>query len=137
MKTPIKLTVSALLLTLSVLASLPGMSQNEYYTEKTFAAAMYPARADSKLWLSLEQFKPEERVCIELVDQKGQVLFDEKLSGKPRKRNAYRQQFDMSQLSDGKYTFRISAGGQKEEFAFKLSTPTLQQTLPVRLIAIN
>lgn len=137
MKTPIKLTVSALFLTLSLLSSLPGQSQNEYYTEKPFAAVMYPAQADSKLWLCLEHYKPGEKVCIELINQKGQVLFDETISGKPKKRNAYRQSFDMNQLGDGTYTFLISAGGHKEEFTFKLSTPALQQTIPARLIAVN
>lgn len=137
MRTSIKLTISALSLAFSLLYALPGMSQNEYYTEKSFAAAMYPALENSKLWLTLEQYKPEEKVSVELVDQQGKLLYNETLSGKPRKRNAYRQSFDMSQMTDGKYTFRISAGGHKEEFTFKLSTPSLQQTLPARLIAIN
>lgn len=137
MKTPIRLIVSALILTLSVLSSLPGMSQNQYYSEKSFTAVMYPATAESKLWLCLEQYEPKSKVCLQIVDQKGYVLYNETIAYKPRKRNAYRQLFDMSQLGDGKYTFRISAGDHKEEFAFKLSTPTLQQTLPTRLIAIN
>ncbi|GAB4027988.1 hypothetical protein [Spirosoma koreense] len=137
MKTSIKSIATALFLSLTILASLPGMSQDDYYTEKTFAAAMYPAKADSKLWLSLEQYKPQEKLKLELINQKGQVLFSEFLSGKINQRNAYRQQFDMSQLTDGKYTFRISSDTHKEEFTFKLSTPTLEQTLPTRLIAIN
>ncbi len=135
MKMFIQLTISALIL--SLLSSSPGMSQAEYYTEKTFAAAMFPASADSKLWLTLEHYKPGEKLSLELIDQKGQVLFNETLSGKIRKRNAYRQQFDMSQLADGTYVFRVSAIGQQEEFTFKLTTPSLQQTLPTRLIAVN
>lgn len=137
MRTSIKLTISALSLAFSLLYSLPGMSQDTYYTEKSFAVAMYPALENSKLWLTLEQYKPEEKLSVELVDQQGKLLYNETLSGKLRKRNAYRQSFDMSQLGDGKYTFRISGGGHKEEFTFKLTTPSLQQTLPARLIAIN
>lgn len=137
MKTSIKLTASALLLTLSVLSALPGLSQDDYYTEKAFAVVMYPAAAESKLWLCLEQYKPGEKVSLELLDQKGQVVFNEKISGRARKRNVYRQQFDMSQLADGVYTFRISSVSQKEEHTFNLSTPTIQQTLPTRLIAIK
>ena len=136
MKTTIKSIATALFLTLGLFSALPGISQ-DVNNEKTFAAVMYPATADSKLWLCFEQFKPGETVKLELVNQKGQVLFHETLVARPKKRNAYRQSFDMSQLGDGKYTFRVLATDQKEEFTFKLSTPTLEQTLPSRLVAIK
>lgn len=137
MRTPIQLTISALFLTLSLLISLPGISQDEYYTEKTFSATMYPAKAESKLWLCLEQYKPEEKITLQLVDQKGKVLFNETLWGQRERRTTYRQKFDMSQLGDGKYTFRLSTDTHRQEFAFDLSTPALQQTQPTRLIAIR
>ncbi|WP_420146678.1 hypothetical protein [Spirosoma sp.] len=136
MKTTLKSITTALFLTLGTFVALPAMSQDDT-KEKAFAAAMYPAAADSKLWLCLEQYKPEEKVKLELVNQKGQVLFNETVVGKAKKRNAYRQSFDMSQLGDGKYTFRLTAGDQKEEITFKLSTPSLEQALPARLVAIN
>ena len=137
MKTSFKSIATALFLTLSVLFSLPGMSQGDSSTDKAFAVVMYPATAESKLWLSLEQYKPNEKVKLELVNQKGQVLFQETVALRSKKRNAYHQQFDMSQLGDGKYTFRVSSESQQEEHTFKLSTPNLEQTLPTRLVAIN
>lgn len=137
MKTPIHLPASALLLILSLLLSLPGMSQTDYYTEKTFAATMYPAQEESKLWLCLEQYKPEEKITLQLIDQKGQVLFDETLRGKSQKRNSYRQQFDMSQLGDGKYTFRLSTASHQQKFTFDLSTPSVALTQPARLMAVR
>ncbi|UFH53839.1 hypothetical protein [Spirosoma sp. KNUC1025] len=137
MKTPIKVAITALFLTVGTFCALPGKSQSDNNQDKTFAAVMYPAAKDSKLWLCLEQFKPEEKVKLELVNPNGQVLFSEFLPANPKKRNAYRQSFDMSQLTDGKYTFRLSTVSQKEEFAFKLLTPSLSETLPARLVAIK
>lgn len=137
MKTRIKLTVNALIFSLSLLTALPSISQADYYAEKTFAATMYPALAESKLWLCLEQYKPNEKITLQLVDQKGTVLFNETLPGQRRGRNVYRQQFDMSQLGDGNYTFRLSTASHQQEFAFDLSTPSLALTQPTRLIAIK
>jgi hypothetical protein len=137
MKTPILLTVSGLFLVLGLLASLPAMSQDEYYSEKTFAAVMYPAKEEPILWLCLEQYKTEEKITVQLVNEQGKVLFDEVLYGKVRERNAYRQKFDISELKDGKYTFRLSTASRKEEFIFDLSTPSLQPLQPTRLIAIK
>jgi len=135
MKTPFKLIASALLLSLTVSVSSPAVAVDDHKTKKAFAVAMFPATDASKIWLSLEKYKTEEKVTLALIDQTGQVLFQETVLGRGSKRNACRQQFDMSALGDGKYTFRIAAGSQKEEITFKLATPSVE--VPARLISMN
>lgn len=138
MKTPFKLIVSALLLSLTVSVSSPALAVDDHTTKKAFAVAMFPSVDASKIWLCLEKHKPEEKVTLELVNDQGQILFQEVVMGRGnKKKNACRQQFDMSQLSDGKYLFRISADSQKEEIAFKLATPTVVPTIATRLITMN
>jgi hypothetical protein len=142
MKTPLKLLASALLLSLTVSVSSPVQAGDDKTGDdktqaKAFAAAMFPATAASKVWLCMDKYQKEKKVTLELLNEQGQVLFEEIVCGRNSKQKGYRQQFDMSQLADGNYTFRIAAGTQKEEFAFKLSTPTMQTIQPTRLIAIK
>ncbi len=137
MKTSIKLAFSLLLLALSVSAPLSGLAQSDQPEQKAFATAIYPSADVSKVWLLLERYKADEKINVELVNERGQVLFRETLPMKSGKRNAYRQPFDLTQISDGKYSFRISAGAQTEEIAFKLSTPNVVEQLPSRLVSMN
>lgn len=137
MKTSIKLLASALLVALMASIASPTLADDHKSQSKVFSAAMFPAANTNKLWLCLEKYKSENRVDLTLISDKGEVLFQEVLCGKKNKQNAYRQQFDMSDLKDGNYTFRISAGTQKEEFSFKLTTPTVEAMQPTRLVAIN
>ena len=137
MKTSIKLLASALFLALTVSVASPVLADDPHSPNKVFAVAMFPSADASKLWLHLEKYQVENRVQLELVNERGYVLFSETLPGKSSKQNSYRQPFDISQLGDGNYTFRISAGGQREEISFKLSTPTLEAITPARLIAIK
>jgi len=137
MKTSIKLITSSLLIALTVSAYSPVLATDTPSQGKAFTAVMYPAANSSKLWLALEKYQSENKITLELVNQKGVILFQETVAGKKSKQNAYRQQFDISELKDGDYTFRISAGNQKEEITFKLATPTLEALQPTRLIAIK
>jgi hypothetical protein len=137
MKTSIKLLASALLLALTATTSSPVLADDHKSQNKVFAAAMFPAAKNSKLWLCLEKYKSESKIDLTLVNERGDILFSEVVCGKNSKQNAYRQQFDMSELSDGTYTFRISAGDQKEERSFKLTTPSVEDVQPTRLIAIK
>ena len=137
MKTSLKVLASALLLAVTASVSSPVLADDHKSQNKVFSAAMFPAANANKLWLCLEKFKSENKVDLTLISDKGEVLFQEVLCGKNSKQNAYRQQFDMSDLKDGNYTFRISAGTQKEEFSFKLTTPAVEAIQPTRLVAIN
>ncbi len=137
MKTSIKLLASTLLLALTASVSSPVLADDHKSQDKVFAAAMFPAAKNSKLWLCLEKYKSESRIDLMLVNERGEILFQETVCGKNSKQNAYRQQFDMSALSDGTYTFRIMAGTQKEERSFKLTTPSVEEIQPTRLIAIK
>ncbi|GAB4029305.1 hypothetical protein [Spirosoma gilvum] len=136
MKTSIKLLSSALLLALTVSVATPALAIDDHSNAKTFSAAMFPAADASKLWLCLEKYQSANKVRLELVNERGNVVFDEIVAGKNSKRKTLRQQFDMSQLADGTYTFRLSAGAQTEEFAFKLATPDVSAS-PSRLVAIK
>ncbi len=137
MKTLLKATLSMALLAVSMSVSSPGMAQDDVSEKKAFAAAMFPSADASKLWLHLQKYKLDERVNVELINERGQVMFRETLPRKSNKMNCFRQQFDLSQIGDGKYTFRVTAGTQTEEMTFKLATPTLEAQLPVRLISMN
>lgn len=137
MKTSIKLLASALLIAVMTSISSPVSADDHKSQNKVFSAAMFPAANANKLWLCLEKYKAENKIDLMLISDKGEVLFQETLCGKNSKQNAYRQQFDMSELKDGNYTFRVTAGTQKEEFAFKLTTPAVEAIQPTRLIAIK
>ncbi len=137
MKTSFKLLASALLLTLTVSVSSPASATDDKIKEKAFAAVVFPAADASKLWLCLEKYQSEPKITLALVDINGDVLFQETVSGKNTKPRAYRQQFDMSNLGDGTYKFCITAGSQREELIFKLSTPAPKTTQPTRMIAIK
>lgn len=114
-----------------------AMLQDDHSQQKSFAVAMFPAADESKLWMCLEKYKPESKIQVELLNRKGDVVFRESLPANSGKRKAFRQQFDLSQIGDGTYTFRISDGVQTEERTFKLSTPSLSEQLPNRLISMN
>ncbi|QIP17192.1 hypothetical protein G8759_33415 [Spirosoma aureum] len=137
MKTSIKFVASALAFVLSVSASSFALGPGDQPEQKAFAIAMFPANDVSKVWLCLEKYKVDDKISVELLNEKGQVMFREALPAKGGKKNGYRQQFDLSQVGDGKYTFRISDGNQTEERTFKLTTPTIEQQLPTRLISMN
>ena len=137
MKTSIKSLASALFFALIVSVASPVLADDHHSPTKVFAVAMFPSADASKLWLHLEKYQSGNKVQLELVNERGFVLFSETLPGKSSKQNSYRQPFDVTQLSDGNYTIRISAGSQKEEISFKLSTPTVEAITPNRLIAIK
>ncbi len=133
MKTSIKSLASALFLTLALSSSV--LATDDHGQKKVFGVAVFPTVDASKLWVVMEKYQAESTVNLVLFDQYGDVLHQEILLGKRSKRNACRQQFDISQLPDGNYRFQITAGAQKEEISFQLGTPAKQE--PTRLIAIK
>ncbi|GAB3694094.1 hypothetical protein GCM10027592_14660 [Spirosoma flavus] len=137
MKTTFKMLASAFLLALTVSVSSLALADDGQSQKKVFAAAMFPAADMTKMWLYLEKFKNENKINLELIGQRGEVLFQETVLGKNSKRSSCRQQFDMSQLTDGNYTFRLTAGTQVEEYTLKLSTPKEVKPTPIRHIAIK
>ncbi len=133
MKTSIKSLASALFLTVSLSSSV--LATDDHGQKKVFGVAVFPTIDASKLWVVLEKYQSENTVNLQLVNQRGDVLHQEILLGKRSRKNACRQQFDISQLPDGNYKFQITAGAQKEEIQFQLGTPARQE--PTRLIAIK
>ncbi|GAB3890208.1 hypothetical protein GCM10028825_26440 [Spirosoma agri] len=137
MKSSIKFIATAFVLVLSVSLSSFGLNTGDQPEKKAFAIAMFPAKKVSNVWLCLEKYKADDKINVELVNEKGEVMFNETLPTKGNQRNAYRQQFDLSEIGDGNYTFRISNGSQIEERTFKLATPAIEQHQPTRLISMN
>jgi hypothetical protein len=133
MKTSIKSLAGALLLTLVLSSSV--LATDDHGQKRVFGVAVFPTVDASKLWVVLEKYQSENTVNLVLLNQHGDVLHQEIVLGKRSRRNACRQQFDISQLPDGNYKFQITAGNQKEEISFQLGTPAKQQ--PTRLIAIK
>lgn len=135
MKTSLKLLASALLFALTTSTSIPSFATDGTPQHKAFAAVVFPSINASKLWVCLEKYQSENKITLQLLNEKGDILFNEVLCGKNSKQNAFRQQFDMNELGDGNYTFRITAGDQKEDISVKLATPSLEA--PTRMIAIK
>ncbi len=135
MKTPNTLLASALL-ALTISAPATVLAQPGHFPEKTFAVATYPASHAGKLWLCLEKYNPDAKITVELINPQGQVLHREGLPTKGGRRGGFRQQFDLSQVGDGTYTFRISDGAHTEAIAFNVSTPAVEP-LPARLISLR
>lgn len=137
MKTSLKSIACAFVAVVSMSVSSFGNAPGDEPQKKEFAIAMFPASQESKVWLSLEKYNTKAKISIQLLDEKGKVVFREEVSVKAGKSNGIRQQFDLSEIGDGQYTFRISDGNQVEERTFKLSSPTVSQQQPVRLISMN
>ena len=137
MKTFSKWMAGAWVLALSVSVSLAGpVQEGQAPTKKAFAAVMYPVSNACKVWLCLEKYQADAKIRDELINEQGQRLFRESLPAKGGKRNAFRQQFDLSQIGDGTYTLRISSNNQTEDLTFNVSTPSVEQ-LPARLVSLK
>jgi hypothetical protein len=143
MKTLVTFSV-ALLLGAAAL-STPSMAQkkpsNEAYYEESpqaglprLEAAVFPAADPLKLWMVVAKEDHRASVKVELLNAKNQVLHEEVVGAWQQK---FRQRFDLSDMPDGRYTFRISDGHTVQERVFKLSSPGLQEQLPKRLVTMN
>lgn len=135
---------AALLLGASALCtsalSTPAMAQSKpsteaYYEEKPrLEAVVYPAAAPLKLWMNVEKEDPRARIKVELFDAQNHLLHSQTYNARV---NRFNQKFDLSNMPDGRYTFRITDGNSVRERTFKLSSPGLQEQLPNRLVTLN
>lgn len=140
MKTLVPFSVALLLCTAAL--STPSMAQaqrkpsNASYFEELprLHAAVFPAADPLKLWVVAEKEDPKGRITIELLDDKNRRLHIDMVD---RQMHKVRQRFDLSNMPDGQYTFRISDGNNVQERTFKLSSPGLQEQLPKRLVTMN
>jgi hypothetical protein len=138
MKTHFHLITNILLLVFAVFTmASAGPKDGAPAAQKSFAAVMYPAAAASKVWLHLEKFKPTDKINVELFDETGKKLFQETLPRKAGQKNTYRQQFDLSEIADGRYTFRLSSGSQTEEMTFNLTTPSVVEQKATRFVSMK
>ena len=117
----------------------PAMAQSNrpataYYEEKTFEIGVFPASGPSKMWVHIDKKGLNRPVRVELINQRGQVLSTEWYS---KKQPVVCTRFDLSDVGDGVYTFRITDGRQTQERIFKLSTPGFEEQLPKRLITMS
>jgi len=133
-------TFSVALLLGAAALSMPSMAQQKpsneaYYVEQPrLEAAVFPAADPLKLWMVVEKEDLRASVKVELLNTKNQVLHEQVVGSWQQK---FRQRFDLSDMPDGRYTFRISDGHSVREHVFKLSSPGLQEQLPKRLVTMN
>lgn len=126
--------LSAAALPCSAIAQ-PKPSNAAYYEERPrLEAVVYPAADPLKLWVAVEKEDLTANLRIELLDSRNRPLHTEIVG---RRMNKVCQRFDLSQMPDGRYTFRITDGNTVQERAFKLSSPGLQEQLPSRLVTLN
>jgi hypothetical protein len=138
MKTYFRLITSTLFVAFTIFTSASASPKDGApAAQKSFVAVMYPASAASKVWLHLERFKPTDRINVELFDETGKKLFQEMLPRKAGQKNTYRQQFDLSEIADGTYTFRLSSGSQTEEMTFNLTTPSVVEQKATRFVSMK
>lgn len=105
-----------------------------YYEPKTFEIAVFPAAAPSSMWVHIDKKTLNRSVRVELLNKQGQVLASEWYG---RKEPTICTKFNLADLGDGIYTFRITDGHQAQERTFKLATPGFTEQLPKRLITMN
>lgn len=133
MKTFFKPIIKALVLGVSVFVSSLAIAQNAQGEKKPFEVAMYPAADASKVWMNVVKHDEGRRLRIEMLDAKKQVLYS---STTAKSVKSFRQRFDLREIKDGVYTFRITDGTETTERSFRISTPGVQEELPKRLITM-
>lgn len=122
-------------LLISSLSMAQGSGQTaSYYEEKAFESAVFPAALPAKMWVLIDKKSLNRPVSVELRDAKGRLVASEWYA---KNRPTVRVRFDLSDVGDGIYTFRISDGRQVQERTFKLSTPGFEEQLPKRQITMN
>jgi hypothetical protein len=76
---------------------------------KTFEVGMYQSVNTLKMNVLIEK-STDKNLTVTLKDEKGNILYNEKLGKKAKK---YHGKYDMSELADGKYTFEFTKGDEK------------------------
>ncbi|GAB3573190.1 hypothetical protein GCM10027578_33860 [Spirosoma luteolum] len=132
-RTALLTAINGLLFSLLSLSTAHSQT-TAYYEEKTFALGMYPAAAPGKLWLHVEKDNRTRPVQITLLDARKQSLLNTWI---PKRMTSSRQCFDLSQMSDGLYTFVITDGRQTQERRFRLKTTSVEEQLPLRQITLR
>ena len=84
MKTSLKSIASAFLLGLMLSTSVSAIDDTTQ--KKKFAVAVFPAANSSTLWLCLEKYQSEQAVNLQLVSERGDVLYEEVMLGKRSKK---------------------------------------------------
>jgi hypothetical protein len=131
MKTIVR-TLSALMLTALLVAGTTSFAQT-VSENKPFLVATYPSANPLKLWVNIQKNDPKSKIIVRLRDQNNQIVFSENM---PRNMDKYRQRFDMSQMTDGAYTFEITNGSETVEKSFQLKTSGIQQRATQRLLTV-
>ncbi len=97
---------------------------------KSFAVGMYQPVNTLKMNLLVEKMKGQ-KLQITLKNEKGVILYTEYLS---KSESNYARKFDFAELKDGKYTFEISNGANKEVKTVNIES---QKISIERVISVN
>lgn len=141
MKTSVQQIAKALLLgvcisvsSLVVGQSMPSEVYYEAKPKQDLTVVMYPATDPSKLWMVVEKTPLSNKLYVEIKDSKDKVVYQNWIY---TKESVFRQKLDLSELTDGSYTFQLSDGKNRQERRFKLTTPGITEELPKRHISMN
>ncbi len=130
MKTLVKTIAIALFSVLSV-ATFANNENNNPTKTQTFKVGMYQTTNTLRMNVLVEKVVGK-KLTVVLKDADGKVLSQEIIS---KGSNSYFGKFDMSNLSDGKYTFEITDGTEKIVKQVNLETSTPAES--TRTIEVN
>jgi|GEM_PF-1695242 flagellar hook assembly protein FlgD len=111
----------------------PGTTKNGDKKNDPFEVGMYRIQNSLSMKVLLEK-EAGEKVFVRLLNQKGQVLYEETLN---KKMSKYSRNFDFSQVNDGKYTLEVTDGKHSVRKEIRLSTKDIVETPGRTLVAMN
>ncbi|GAB3932232.1 hypothetical protein [Larkinella terrae] len=125
-------TASALLLGALLLIGTTSFAQSAP-ENKPFQVATYPSANPLKVWVNIQNNDPKSKIVVRLRDKDNHIVY---AGSMPRHLDKYRQRFDMSEMTDGSYTFQITNGKETVEKSFQLKTAGIQQRTTQRLLTV-
>jgi len=130
MKNLVKIFTIAALSAVSLISN--GADNNTAPTKsKTFEVGMYQSVNTLKMNVMIEK-STDKNLSVVLKDEKGNVLYNERVT---KGTKSYHGKYDLSGLTDGKYTFEFTKGDEKviKEVNLTSEAPTESS----RFIAMN
>ncbi len=130
MKNLVKTLVIAALSALSFISN--ATNRNVIPTKsKTFEVGMYQSVNTMKMNVMIEK-STDKNLTVILRNEKGEVLCNERVT---KNAKMYHGKFDLSELSDGKYTFEFTKGDEK--VVKEVNLVTTKPTTISRQIAVQ
>ncbi|MEA5427787.1 hypothetical protein [Arcicella lustrica] len=133
MKTLVKNFAIALFTTVSFFANATTDTNEATNAKKTFAVGIYQTINTLKMNVMIDKLAGK-KITIQLKNEDGEVIHTE-IVGK--KETAYRGNYDLKELEDGKYSFEISDGNAKIVKNVQVGTTKPAPSSSDRFISLN